>query len=174
MISIIANPEKYDGKNVQVKGFLHLEYEDYGLYLSKEDADYLRTENSLRMSFSEGEVEFEPLDRSSFSVSNLERKMHSNSNLIQRVLRFNCVNVMLEGIFDAKTGRIENVTRVLEECRWYDGEHSLSLDYRMKENAKAVDELFFNGYQPIKLGLAILALLISCFIFVSQAKRSKG
>jgi hypothetical protein len=37
LIQLIANPEKYDGKQVAVIGFLHLEFEGNALYLSQED-----------------------------------------------------------------------------------------------------------------------------------------
>jgi len=168
IISIIANPERYDGKNVRVHGYLHLEFEDFALYLSKDDADYLRTENSLGISFSDNEVDFEPLDRSSFSVSNAGRKFNEDANLHQRIGRFNCVNVMLEGTYDAETHEIRNVRTVQEDIKWYEGKISLSSDFRMKENAKAIDEVVSKTFHPILLALAILAFIASCLMFLRQ------
>jgi hypothetical protein len=40
LLRLLANPEKYDGKEVQVIGYLHLEFEGNGLYLHKEDYDH--------------------------------------------------------------------------------------------------------------------------------------
>jgi hypothetical protein len=37
LIQLIANPEKYDGKQVQVVGFLRLEFEGDALYLHEDD-----------------------------------------------------------------------------------------------------------------------------------------
>ena len=37
LIQLIANPEKYDGKQVQVVGFLRLEFEGNALYLHEDD-----------------------------------------------------------------------------------------------------------------------------------------
>jgi hypothetical protein len=36
---LIATPEKFDGKLVRLKGYLHLEFEGNGLYAHKEDFD---------------------------------------------------------------------------------------------------------------------------------------
>lgn len=38
LIELIARPEIYDGRRVLVKGFASLEFEDNGLYVSREDA----------------------------------------------------------------------------------------------------------------------------------------
>ena len=47
MINLIANPDKYDEKKVQVIGYLHLEFEGNGLYLHKEDYDHAITKNAI-------------------------------------------------------------------------------------------------------------------------------
>ena len=41
MIDLIANPEKYDGKKVQVKGVAEIMFEDTTLYFSEESHFYL-------------------------------------------------------------------------------------------------------------------------------------
>ncbi len=52
LIRLIATPEKYDGKTIQVTGYLHLEFEGDAIYLHKEDYEYGLTENSFWVSFS--------------------------------------------------------------------------------------------------------------------------
>ena len=52
LIRLIATPEKYDGKTIQVIGYLHLEFEGNAIYLHKEDYENSLTENSFWVSFS--------------------------------------------------------------------------------------------------------------------------
>ena len=52
LVALLANPDKYDGKLVRVSGFLHHKFEDNHLYISKDDADYLLTENGISVSYS--------------------------------------------------------------------------------------------------------------------------
>ena len=40
LLRLLANPDQFEGKDVQVIGFLHLEFEGNGLYLHKEDYDH--------------------------------------------------------------------------------------------------------------------------------------
>lgn len=40
MVQLIANPQKFDGKLIQVIGFLRLEFEGNVLYLHREDYEY--------------------------------------------------------------------------------------------------------------------------------------
>lgn len=47
LMQLIATPERYDGKQVQVVGFLRLEFEGNGLYLHEEDYKHSITKNSL-------------------------------------------------------------------------------------------------------------------------------
>ncbi len=47
LVSLIANPEKFDQKCIWVSGYLHAQFEDSRLYLSKEHADRLLAENSI-------------------------------------------------------------------------------------------------------------------------------
>ena len=51
MIDLIANPEKYDGKKVQVKGVAEIMFEDTALYFSEESHFYL-TEDWLWLNIS--------------------------------------------------------------------------------------------------------------------------
>jgi len=53
LVKLIANPDKYDGKRIQVIGYLNLEFEGTAIYLHKED--YLKSiyENSIWVNFSD-------------------------------------------------------------------------------------------------------------------------
>lgn len=52
IISLIANPEKYDGKRIQVIGYLHLEFEGDAIYLHEDDFKHSISENSFWVNFS--------------------------------------------------------------------------------------------------------------------------
>lgn len=52
LIKLIATPEKYDSKTIQVIGYLHLEFEGNALYLHKEDFENSLTENAFWVNFS--------------------------------------------------------------------------------------------------------------------------
>ncbi len=52
LIRLIANPEKYDGKKLQVVGFLHLEFEGDAIYLHEEDYKKGLVQNSFWVEFS--------------------------------------------------------------------------------------------------------------------------
>ena len=47
IIQLLANPELYDGKQVVVHGFVHLEFEGRGLYIRKQDHEEHLTHNGL-------------------------------------------------------------------------------------------------------------------------------
>jgi hypothetical protein len=47
LIKLIANPEKYNGKTIRVKGYLNLEFEGNALYFHKEDYDKGMNKNSI-------------------------------------------------------------------------------------------------------------------------------
>ena len=50
MVQLLADPQKFHGKRVQVIGFVHFEFEGNAIYLSKEDFDYGITKNGLWLS----------------------------------------------------------------------------------------------------------------------------
>ena len=54
LIQVIANPERFDGKRIVVRGFVHLQFEDMALYLEKESADYLIPGNAVWLVFPAG------------------------------------------------------------------------------------------------------------------------
>lgn len=47
LVRLIAAPEHYEGKRVRVKGFCHLEFEEQGLFLHREDADLMNGWNGV-------------------------------------------------------------------------------------------------------------------------------
>ena len=47
LLQLIATPERYDGKLVAVKGFLHLEFEGDILYLHREDWEQRISKNGI-------------------------------------------------------------------------------------------------------------------------------
>jgi hypothetical protein len=52
IINLISSPKDYDKKRVIIKGYLSLEKENYGLYLTKDDLIYRNTKNSIFLFFS--------------------------------------------------------------------------------------------------------------------------
>lgn len=170
LISIIANPERYDGKKIQVNGFLHLEYEDYGLYLSKVDADFLRMENSLRVDFSESEVSFEPLDRRSFTANQKGIYEFKNPAQMQQIQHFNGRNVMLNGVYDAEYNTIRDVSRVLEDTRWYDGKTYKGDEIQKQNIARLIDEGLSKPFEVTIFVLSILALVFCSYLFIRRIR----
>ncbi len=47
IINLISSPEKFENKKVIIKGFLSLDKENYGIYLTKDDLIYRNTKNSI-------------------------------------------------------------------------------------------------------------------------------
>lgn len=71
MYELLFFPEKYEGRFVWVEGYLSTDYEDSRLYLSKEDLDYFRNENSLWVSYGKKSLRLYPENRNIFSFSGL-------------------------------------------------------------------------------------------------------
>ena len=57
LIELIANPTKYDGKVIEVMGFLSLEFEGQALYLQKDDYEYFNLKNGVSILASISEEE---------------------------------------------------------------------------------------------------------------------
>ena len=47
LVQLIAEPQKYDGKRVQVIGFMRIEFEGNAIYLHREDFEYGISKNAL-------------------------------------------------------------------------------------------------------------------------------
>lgn len=64
MIEIIANKHAFDGKDVQVRGYLSVRFEDHALYFDDTAYGLTTTENALWVAFDDSEKEkFEKYDR---------------------------------------------------------------------------------------------------------------
>ncbi len=115
LVSVLANPEKYDGKRITVTGFLHFQFEDSGLYLSKEAADYLITENSIWVRYS--------------TDAKLDWRCGEKFPATLGLSYFDGRYVTLSGTFNMKerghmgafSGVLEDVVSVREQRRWFDG-----------------------------------------------------
>jgi len=92
-IQIVANPSRFDGKRLQVLGFLHLEFEGDGIYMTREDYAYRITMNALWVSVPRSDP--------------LHCKDINNSYAVVDGV-FNASN---RGHFGMFSGGIENVTR---------------------------------------------------------------
>ena len=95
IVQMLAHRDRYHGKEVQIKGYLRVEFEGTAIYLSKEDADYHMTGNGFWVNLSESSAKY-------------DRKY-----------------VLIEGTFDKDSmghhsswqGTITDVTRVYELTR---------------------------------------------------------
>jgi hypothetical protein len=77
IVELIANKREFDGKNVIVKGYLLVDFENCALYLSEESARKVVTKNGIWISLHD-----------------------QNINL----KKYNKKWIIIEGIFDAKNG----------------------------------------------------------------------
>ena len=85
IVDLLARPDAYDGKPVRVEGYLHDKFEDHGLYMTKEHADYLMGKYGVWVSFRQKSVALQP-----------EGKTKTSD--------FDCKYVLLEGVFN-KSGK---------------------------------------------------------------------
>ncbi len=107
LIQLIADPDRFDGKPVRVKGFLHVEFEGTALYLSGDDANHLITRNGLWISFGPDLARGTP------------RGMGPK--------QYNRKFVLIEGVFDKTltghkglwSGGIREAWRVMEATKYY-------------------------------------------------------
>jgi hypothetical protein len=102
IVQILAHRDRYDGKEVQIEGFLEVEFEGTAIYLSKDDADYGITRNGFWVTFDGRAV---PYKKGSNGPTQYHRKY-----------------VLIEGTFDKDLmghcslwqGTIKNVNRIVE------------------------------------------------------------
>jgi hypothetical protein len=82
MIELIANNEKYNGKLVQVSGFISISFEDDALYLDSDAYAHLFTEDALWINFDEKERgNFESVNRRYGYIIGLFRHNECNGHL---------------------------------------------------------------------------------------------
>jgi hypothetical protein len=84
IITLIANPEKYEGDTVMVAGFLNLEFEGNALYIHKEDYEHRMYKNSLWVD----------IDRDSLKLSTINK--------------YNKKYVEIEGVFSQSEGHMSS------------------------------------------------------------------
>lgn len=68
MVRLLANPATYDGKRIRTEGFVVVAHEESVIYLSKEHADFVITENGLWLDFSGSPFIPQEYDQSYVSV----------------------------------------------------------------------------------------------------------
>lgn len=95
MVQLLAEPQQFNGKRVQVMGFVHLEFEGNAIYLSKEDYKYGMEKNGLWLSISQTDRE------------NRENYSQINNNYVVVEGTF---NAEIKGHFGMWSGSIENIT----------------------------------------------------------------
>ena len=104
MIQLLADPDRYHGKAIQVEGFLRVGFEDNAIYLSRDDASYLIVKNGFWVTIDHKEWE----------------KLGVKSD------EFKNIYVSIEGLFDKDelghvgmfSGGFGDVWRVQELRRW--------------------------------------------------------
>jgi len=98
LINLISTPEKYNGKKVQIIGYLNVEFEGNGIYLHKDDYEHGIYSNGFWI-----------------SIDQSIRKKISNEKL-------NKSYVLIEGTFNMEqrghmglwSGEIDNITRIIK------------------------------------------------------------
>ncbi len=104
MVRLLADPDRYHGKAIQVEGFLRVGFEDNAIYLSRDDASYLITKNGFWIT----------IDHEEWKKRGADPEFFKNKH------------VLIEGFFDADvlghvglfSGGFEDVWRVQELRRW--------------------------------------------------------
>jgi hypothetical protein len=78
LVQLIANPKKYDGKVIEVIGFLSLEFEGRALYLHKDDYEYFNLKNGVSILASISEEEKKNCDLKIVSIiGKFQLKIHN-------------------------------------------------------------------------------------------------
>jgi hypothetical protein len=80
LISLIANPEKYDKRHVRVIGYLNLEFEGNGLYFHKEDYDRSIEKNGLWVDMSRDSMHLPGIKQCNRNYVLVEATFDSSNN----------------------------------------------------------------------------------------------
>jgi hypothetical protein len=96
LVQLIAKPEAFDGKYVQVQGFVCIEHEGTAIYLHREDAEHMLTRNGLWLAVNDAAP-----------AGSSEAMVKDRYALIEG--RFNAQSKGHRGLW---SGAIENVTRM--------------------------------------------------------------
>ena len=108
LINLIATPERFDGKVVWVEGYMHDQFEDQAVYLSKEDGDHWITSNAIWVVETENtKVEMHP----SMINSSKSKKPHfeTDHSYVSIIGTFNMGN---RGHFGLYAGELNQVSRI--------------------------------------------------------------
>ncbi len=103
-MKLIANSEKYNGKMIQMIGYLHLEFEGNAIYFHKEDYENCISENAFWVSFPE-------------SITNKADIMKYSDKYVIIIGTFNMNDTGHMGLFG---GSIDNIVRLGTWCDWKD------------------------------------------------------
>lgn len=93
IMQLITNPEKYNGRKVQITGIGCVDFEDNAVYFSQDDYKYLTSENALWLVLSEEE----------------EKKYKQFNG--QHVLINGTFNMNVKGFMGVFPGAIESIER---------------------------------------------------------------
>jgi hypothetical protein len=97
LIQVIANPKEFHGKQIQVIGFAHFEFEGNGIYLNREDYQYGLYKNGLWLSMPKTDK------------TNLDkyREMNNSYAIVEGTF-----NAEFKGHMGVFNGSIENITKL--------------------------------------------------------------
>lgn len=112
LVSVIANPDNFQGKVIAVEGFLHLKFEDSRLYICKEHADFLVTSNAIAIEVAEENVLLEP-----YSSYTNGQKVALPKDKKRALQYFDNRYVLIVGTY--RDGGLSQVTRIQQLARAY-------------------------------------------------------
>jgi uncharacterized lipoprotein NlpE involved in copper resistance len=98
LVNLIATPEKYHGKKVQIIGYINIEFEGNGIYLHKEDYDSSICSNGFWVSINE----------------NIRKKINEEKLNKSYVLIEGTFNMNQRGHMGLWSGEIEKITRIIK------------------------------------------------------------
>ncbi len=98
LVNLIATPEKYHGKKVQIIGFLNIEFEGNGIYLHKDDYEHGIYSNGFWVSIDQ----------------KTEKKISDDKLNKSYVLIEGTFNMEQRGHMGLWSGEIENITRIIK------------------------------------------------------------
>ncbi len=96
LVQLIATPEKYHGKRMQVIGYLHLEFEGDAIYLHKEDYDHGIEANAIWVNFAD----------------KLEKKKNTKDYSDKYVIILGTFNMNDRGHLGLFSGTFDNIVRL--------------------------------------------------------------
>ncbi len=98
LVNLIATPEKYHGKKVQIVGFLNIEFEGNGIYLHKNDYEHGIYSNGFWVSIDQ---------KTGKTIS--DDKLNKSYVLIEGTF-----NMEQRGHMGLWSGEIENINRIIK------------------------------------------------------------